>query len=184
MHILALSGSLREASINSAFCRAAARLAPSSLPVALYGGLGGLPLFNPDLENYLPRSVQDFRVAIGSADALIIASPEYAHGISGPMKNALDWLVSFEGTVNKPIALVNTSPRARHAYAATLEVLQTMSMRVVAEASVTLPLLGACSTEEAMLAAPQVRQAIEASLQALVAFLSDGSRPGASFPLG
>ena len=184
MRIIALSGSLRQASINSAFCRAAARLAPPQLTVTVYAGLAGLPLFNPDLEGNPPAPVLDFRAAVGAADALIIASPEYAHGISGPMKNALDWLVSFEGTVNKLIALINTSPRARHAYAATLEVLQTMSTRVVAEASVTLPLLGACTTEEAMLATPQVRQAIEASLQALAAFLADGSRPGASFPLG
>jgi NAD(P)H-dependent FMN reductase len=184
MRVLALSGSLRQASLNSAFCRVAAQLAPPQLTVAVYAGLAGLPLFNPDLEGNPPAAVLDFRAAVGAADALIIASPEYAHGISGPMKNALDWLVSFEGTVNKPIALINTSPRARHAYAAMLEVLQTMSTRVVAEASVTLPLLGACSTEEAMLATPQLRQAIEASLQALAAFLADGSRPGASFPLG
>jgi NAD(P)H-dependent FMN reductase len=174
---------LREASINSAFCRAAARLAPPSLPVAVYPGLGELPLFNPDLESDPPRSVQDFRAAVGSADALIIASPEYAHGISGPMKNALDWLVSFEGTVNKPIALVNTSPRARHAYAATLEVLQTMSTCVVAQASVTLPLLGTCVTEEAMIETPQIRRAIEVCLQALADFFRDGARPGATFPL-
>ena len=116
MKVLAISGSLREASINSAFCRAAAQLAPTGIKVTFFSGLAALPLFNPDLEAAPPPAVQSLRAAISENGALLIASPEYAHGISGPMKNALDWLVSFEGTVGKPIALVNTSPRARHAY--------------------------------------------------------------------
>ena len=72
-----------------------------------------------------------FRNAVGKASALIIASPEYAHGISGVSKNALDWLVSYEGFVDKPIALVNASPRARHAFDALHEVLRTMSANII-----------------------------------------------------
>jgi NAD(P)H-dependent FMN reductase len=175
MNVLAISGSLRADSVNSAFCRAAARLAPPSLHVEVFRGLAALPLFNPDLETHPPRAVQDLRRAVARADALIIASPEYAHGISGPMKNALDWLVSHEGTVDKPIALVNTSPRARHADEALREVLQTMSTHLVPDASVSLELLGSCTTEEAMLATPQVRLRIEAALAALAAHLSAAS---------
>src|SRR5437763_8085646 len=106
MNVLAISGSLRDASINSAFCRAAARLARAPLRVAVYPGLGLLPLFNPDLEASPPLAARELRSAVTSADALIIASPEYAHGIPGALKNALDWLVSHEGIVDKPIALV------------------------------------------------------------------------------
>src|ERR1700750_2823244 len=97
MKVLAVSGSLRAASINSALCRAAARLSPPGMHVDVFCGLGDLPLFNPDLETLPPDAVQSFRSAVGHADALFIASPEYAHGISGAMKNALDWLVGFEG---------------------------------------------------------------------------------------
>src|SRR5215472_7489716 len=82
MNVLALPGSLRAASINAAFCRAASRLAPPPLRISVYAGLGELPLFNPDLEADPPRAVREFRDAVGSARALIIASPEYAHGIS------------------------------------------------------------------------------------------------------
>ena len=99
------------------------------------------------------------------------------------MKNALDWLVGYEGTVYKPVALVNTSPRARHAYDSLREVLQTMSMTVVPGASVTLPLLGACTTETSMLADPGVSAAIRSALDALAAHLSGASTAGASFPL-
>lgn len=177
MKILAVSGSLRAASINSAFCRAAARLAPPALHVTVFPELGGLPLFNPDLEAVLPPAVMNFRVAVGQADALLIASPEYAHGISGPLKNALDWLVSFEGAVGKPIALVNTSPRAHHAYAALKEVLQTMSADIIDGASPVIPLLGVCTTEEAMVSSPVANGAIRAILEALVVHLERSEKP-------
>lgn len=183
MNILAISGSLRAASINSAFCRVAARLATPPLRVSVFAGLSELPLFNPDLDSCPPSSVQDFRAAIDRADALLIASPEYAHGISGPLKNALDWLVSYEGTVHKPLALINTSPRARHAYEALREVLQTMSTVLIDEASISIPLLGSCITEEAMLAAPEVCRAVATSLAAIAAHLGGRGTPGPSFPL-
>ncbi len=184
MNVLAISGSLRAGSINSALCRAAARLAPPSLRISVLPGLGDLPLFNPDLEASAPGAVRGFRSAVAGADALIIASPEYAHGISGAMKNALDWLVSFEGTVGKPVALVNTSPRAHHAYESLREVLQTMSLCIVAGASVALPLMGSCATEEAMLADPQVRHCVEALLEALASHLAGRGASAPSFPLG
>jgi chromate reductase, NAD(P)H dehydrogenase (quinone) len=184
MRVLALSGSLRAASINSAFCRAAVRLAPATLRIEWYSDLGGLPLFNPDLEAQPPARAAVFRRAVVGADALLIASPEYAHGISGVMKNALDWLVGYEGMVEKPVAVVNASPRARHAYDALQEVLRTMSARLVPEASVTLPLLGGAVTEEAMLAVPDIRWRIVAMLDALASALADSGRSGPSFPLG
>ncbi len=183
MNVLALSGSLREASINSAFCRAAVRLAPSPLRISVFTGLGDLPLFNPDLERCPPPAVQRLRLEISRADALLIASPEYAHGISGVMKNALDWLVSHEGIVHKPIAVINTSPRAHHALDALQEVLRTMSTDVITQASVGIPLLGAHVTEHAMVATPQVRQSIEAALRALAAYLEGRASPGAHFPM-
>lgn len=183
MNVLAISGSLRAASINSAFCRAVAHLAPPSLRVTVYPGLGQLPLFNPDLEQSPPSSVQDFRSVVGRADALLIASPEYAHGISGAMKNALDWLVSYEGTVYKPVAVINTSPRARHAYEALREILQTMSTTIVDEASISVQLLGSCTTEEAMLATPEVRRAVQVALTAIAAHLAGPSASGPTFPL-
>jgi NAD(P)H-dependent FMN reductase len=183
MNVLAVSGSLRAASINSAFCRVAAQLAVAPLRISVYSRLGDLPLFNPDLESSPPSSVQDFRFAVGRADAVLLASPEYAHGISGVMKNALDWLVSYEGTVYKPIALINTSPRAHHAYEAMREILRTISTTLIESASVSIPLLGSCITEEAMLAAPEVRHAIQSVLAAIAAHLAGHNASGPSFPL-
>ena len=183
MNLLAVSGSLRAGSINSAFCRIVARLAAPSINVTVFSGLGDLPLFNPDLEASPPESVRLFRAAILQADALLIASPEYAHGVSGVMKNALDWLVSFEGVVNKPVALINTSPRARHAYDALREVLHTMSTDIIEDASRSIPLLGICVTEEAMLNDPGIRKAAQYVLQAINMHLAGLDEPRPMFPV-
>ena len=167
MKILALSGSLRTASINSALLRTAARLAPPAVTVTVCGGLGELPLFNPDLEASPPGVVATFRSRVANADALLIASPEYAHGVTGTIKNALDWLVSFEPFAGKPVALLNASPRAHHADAALREILRTMAAAIVEPASITIPLLGATLDEEGIISDPAIAAAIQASLSAL-----------------
>jgi chromate reductase, NAD(P)H dehydrogenase (quinone) len=142
LKILALTGSLRQASYNTAALIALEKLAPEHVDVMLYEGIGELPLFNPDLEGQAIPAFDDLRGALAESHGLIIASPEYAHGISGVLKNALDWLVSGEEFVNMPVALINTSPRARHAQAALREVIKTMSGNIIEKACVSLPLLG------------------------------------------
>ena len=108
LSVLGLSGSLRAASSNTAVLAAAQALAPPGMTIAICDDLGGLPFFNPDLEgDRLPVSVAAFRQKIGTADGLLISSPEYAHGISGLLKNALDWLVPSLEFPNKPVAVVN-----------------------------------------------------------------------------
>ena len=138
MRIAALSGSLRASSINTALLGEIAARAPGWFAIALIP-LGGLPLFNPDLEDELPDAVAAFRAEIVAADALIIASPEYAHCIVGVVKNALDWLVACEGFAGKPVLVINAAPRAYHAIAALREILMTMAARIVDD----LPLITA-----------------------------------------
>ncbi len=142
VRILAISGSLRSVSSNTALLQATIALAPAGVEIQLYGGLNDLPHFNPDLEPIEPASVKDLRSQIAWADGLLICSPEYAHGVPGVLKNALDWLVSGSEFVNKPIALFNASPRATHAQASLIEIMTTMSGRVILEACIDVPLLG------------------------------------------
>jgi NAD(P)H-dependent FMN reductase len=165
--VLALSGSLRKASLNTALLRAAARLAPPGLAVTVYSGLGDLPLFNPDLETALPADVARFHRHVAEADALLIASPEYAHGVTGTIKNALDWLVGFEGFAGIPVAAWNASPRAHHADDALRETLRTMAAVVVEEASVSVPLLGSHLDENGMVESAEIAVAIGDALAAL-----------------
>ena len=136
--VLALSGSLRRASLNTEMLTMATRCAPPGMSVTIFAGMGDLPLFNPDLESREPSQVARLRTDIADADALLIASPEYAHGVSGVMKTALDWMVASGVLMNKPIALWNASPRASHAIAALRETLAVMAARLVDAAGLEL----------------------------------------------
>ncbi len=145
MRLLAISGSLRARSSNGELLRALARLAAPETDVEIYDGLATLPHFNPDLDQEgmtLPEPVAQLRRKIADADGLVISSPEYAHGVPGSLKNALDWLVSGPEMVYKPIALLNPSPRSVHAQASIAETLRTMSASLVEGACVALPISG------------------------------------------
>lgn len=167
MNFLAISGSLRAASLNSALLRATARLTLEGVSVCVFEGLGELPLFNPDIEHTNPVGVVQLKAQIAAADALIIASPEYAHGITGVLKNALDWLVSSEVFVNKPVALFNAAPRAVHAYASLREIVTMMSAHVVNESSIILPVSGSELDDDGIYADLNMSASIRAALQSL-----------------
>ena len=147
--------------------RAAARLSPPGISVELYRELGTVPLFNADLELLDPPPVAVLRRRIIASDAVLIASPEYAHGVSGVLKNALDWMVGNESFVGKPVALLNASARATIAQAALRETLLTMSAHVVAEACVTIPVLGSGLDEDGIVMHPQMAPLLVGALKAL-----------------
>lgn len=115
MHILALSGALRRASYNTALLRAAARLVPPGVTMAVHT-LHGIPLYDGDVEaEGIPEAVTTLREAIRAADGLLISTPEYNNAIPGVLKNGLDWLSrpSGEGARlfgGKPTALMGATP--------------------------------------------------------------------------
>lgn len=137
------------------------------MSVEIFSGIGDLPLFNPDIEATDPAPVARLRNGVIGADAVLIASPEYAHGITGVMKNALDWVVSSEAFVFKPVALLNASPRATHAQAALREILTVMSANIVDEASITLPVIGSGLDERGIVAHTDMSNALRRALDAL-----------------
>jgi len=142
IRILALSGSLRKESYNKALINAVAKLAPTGIEVVVFDEMDLIPLFNPDRENENISTVRNLKKELKISNGLLISSPEYAHGISGVLKNALDWLVSGDEFPYLPVALTNTSPRATHAQIALREVLSTMSANIIESASMIVPLLG------------------------------------------
>jgi NAD(P)H-dependent FMN reductase len=115
--ILAVSGSLRRASINSAVLRAAVRAAArDGIRVALAGGVRELPPFDPDLEAAPPESVFRFRTVCAEAGGVLLAVPEYTFGIPGWFKNALDWVVGSGSLYRKPVTVLKISPPERGAH--------------------------------------------------------------------
>jgi chromate reductase, NAD(P)H dehydrogenase (quinone) len=177
VRLLAISGSLRRGSANTAALEALARLAPESVKVLVYGDLATLPPFNPDddvEDRPKPEPVETLRALVGASDALIIATPEYAHGVPGALKNALDWLVASETFAGKPVALINTSPRAFHAQASLREILSTMAARVMPEAFAAISLTGKIVTADDILADPACARRLRESLEALIAATREG----------
>jgi chromate reductase len=124
---LALSGSLREASTNTALLEAFAANAPDGVSIDVFRGIGTLPIFNPDDEMNLPCAVSDMLEAVRNSDGVIVSCPEYAHGIPGGLKNALDWMVSHDVVVGKPAMLVHASIRSTFSREHLSEVMRTMS---------------------------------------------------------
>lgn len=91
MKLLGVSGSLRAASFNTALLRAAQELAPEDVTIDIFG-LHDLPLFNQDVEDQGdPAPVVAWKTAVREADALLLACPEYNGGVTGVLKNAIDW---------------------------------------------------------------------------------------------
>ena len=173
IEILAISGSLRAASTNSALVTALAANAPAECRISVYDGLGRLPIFNPDDEGErTPREAASLIDAVTRSHGVIVSCPEYAHGVPGGMKNALDWLVSRDAAVGKPAMLVHASARSLYARAALAEIMRTMSFALCEDIVLEIPLLGSKPPEmEAILAESANRQAMREAVQGFVGFI-------------
>lgn len=165
LFVLALGGSLRAGSTNLALIGAAKLLAPMNMEIVLWNDQDKLPHFTPDLETAVPPVVQAFRELVGKADGLLIACPEYARGLPGSFKNALDWLVGGETFISKPFAQWNGSPRAFEAQKSLRLVLETMSGIHIDEAALALPLIKQEVTAESIAKHPEWEPQIRTALQ-------------------
>lgn len=134
--VLALPGSLREDSSSSHILRAIGALAPTGVSFEIFDGIGSLPHFNDPTET--PEVVLSFRNKIKKADAVLICTPEYAFGIPGSLKNALDWTVGSGEFAHKSVGVVTASSQGEKGHAAMLLVLGAMSARVVNEACMVI----------------------------------------------
>jgi chromate reductase len=113
LSILAFAGSLRRASYNRALLRAAAELAPAGMRISIFD-LAEVPLYNGDVEaEGDPEPVARFKRAIAAADGVLMATPEYNHGVPGVMKNAVDWASRPPRGAplgGKPVGVIGASP--------------------------------------------------------------------------
>lgn len=179
MHLLAISGSLRARSSNREVVRAVALLAPTGTTVEVYGGLATLPHFNPDDDGVgavHPPAVVALRSAVAGCDALLISSPEYAHGVPGSLKNALDWLVSGPELVDKPVALLTASTHSPFVHASLAETLRTMSTCITPATTRVVPLDGRRLQAEAIVDDPILSTVLRETLSALGALVAAAPR--------
>ena len=143
--ILAISGSLRSESFNTALLNALQAYAPEGMHIEVYKGLAELPHFNQDLEADVPASVVAFREAIAQADGLIFSTPEYNRGIPGVLKNAIDWASRpyAQGVLAaKNVVAISASPGAQGGIRALVELkslLRDINNYVVSGPEIAVP---------------------------------------------
>ena len=168
IRILAISGSLRVGSSNSALVAAAVLSSTNDVQVSAFDGIGSLPHFNPDLDvDPVIPTVAAWRAALNESDAVLISTPEYAHGLPGVLKNSLDWIVSSGEFMNKPVGLLNASARSTYAQASLLETLSVMMAITVPGATITVPLSGRPCDAAAILADSDAAHTIMNAITAL-----------------
>lgn len=188
MKVLAISGSARAASTNTALLQALSRHAPADCVVVVFDGLLQLPIFSQDLEGPpAPTPVEAFAGAVRDADAIVISCPEYVHALPGGFKNAIDWLVSREELIGKPIALLHASHRGEDALAQLRVVLGTVSDRFAVDIFERFSLVSQTPEEIARYCArPEVSQRLRDFLLRLSDFVAqEAPAPaGASVPQG
>ncbi|CAN5401152.1 hypothetical protein BH10BAC3_BH10BAC3_11620 [soil metagenome] len=131
-NILAISGSTRADATSNHLIKAIANLYEEELNITLFENIATLPHFNPDDDKeVVAKAVADFRQQIQEVDGVIICTPEYAHGVPGTLKNAIDWTVSSADFSNKPTVLITASTDGRFGHAALLETLKVIEAKDV-----------------------------------------------------
>ena len=170
MHVLTVPGSLRAGSSNATLLAAAALLAPAGVRVSACDALAAIPAFNPDIEEGpgpVPNAVVHWRTALAGADAVLISSPEYAHGVPGVLKNALDWVVGSGELVGKPVGLLSASAASRFAHPQLVEILTVMSAVLIPEATVVIDIPRRGSDATQLVTDPPIAHALGSAMAAL-----------------
>lgn len=143
MNILAISGSTRAASTNTAMLKSIKDLAPCHIGITVFNDLHTLPVFSPDQEgNRTPSPVIQLLEEVSCHDGIIISSPEYVRALPGGLKNAIDWMVSRFEIISKPIALVHASHRGDDMLHSLRLVLSTVSDHFESDLFLRFPLMG------------------------------------------
>ncbi|WP_054026027.1 NADPH-dependent FMN reductase [Bacillus sp. FJAT-28004] len=169
--ILAISGSLRQSSSNTSLMNAIIGLAPENIKFTIYGELGDLPHFNPDIDiEEGPVPVKGLRTLLNEVDGVLICTPEYGNGVPGVLKNALDWLVSTTAFMNKPTAVISASPTPMggdKAHASLLLTLKMINAEIVEGGTLIIPHITLKLNKEGMITDPELKQELLSVLHSL-----------------
>lgn len=171
MTVLTVCGSLRAKSSNLALLEAYEFLAPPDVKVERFRDLALLPHFNPDLDiDPLPSAVYEMREAMHRADVVVFSTPEYIHALPGALKNLLEWIVSDPRFYEKPVVILQTNHRSTFAQASLIEVLQTMSAKMIEGASAVIPLPSNSVSPDQIVSHPEWSRTLSASLSAVMRY--------------
>jgi chromate reductase, NAD(P)H dehydrogenase (quinone) len=174
--LLLISGSARDGSTNVAALRTAAAVAGDDVDAVLFGGIGELPLFNPDDDREgipIDPRVAAMRTAVAAADALMLCTPEYAGALPAALKNLLEWTIGDAGTYRKPVAWINAAgpaapSGAADAHDSLAKVLRYAGAEIVDGACVRVPVTRDMVGPDGLISDDGARSAIAAAVTTLV----------------
>jgi chromate reductase, NAD(P)H dehydrogenase (quinone) len=175
LRVLLVSGSVRDGSTNTAVLRTVQALAPPDVDAVLFGGILGLPHFNPDDDAegaQVPDTVAEMRREMHAADALLICTPEYAGAMPAVLKNLLEWTIGDASTYRKPVAWINASSPAAptggaDAHESLAKVLRYAHADIVEDACVRIELTRQDVGESGLVENESARRAMSGALAAL-----------------
>lgn len=181
VHLLLISGSLREGSTNTAVLTTAAELAGNDVTTTFYGGMANLPHFNPDDDREgepVDAAVADLRGHVAAADAVLLCTPEYAGSLPGALKNLLEWTVGDGSTYRKPIAWINASGPAAptggaDAHDSLRKVLGYVHADIVESACTRILVTRSSVGSDGTITDPEARGMIADTVDALASYAAD-----------
>jgi len=171
MKILAISGSIRKNSYNTALLNAVSKLSADNINITVFDTIKDIPIFDPEIdEDSYPKEVNHLMSKIRNSDGVIFSTPEYAHGITGVLKNALDWLVSTDALILKPVVVTSVSTSGLggvRSHGPLVLILSAMNSNVVVDGSLNVPYAKQKFDKNLNLIDNITKEAINVSLMAL-----------------
>lgn len=165
--IIALCGSTRKTSTNLSLLHAIRSLTETKFTFSIFQGLANLPHFNPDLDNDTPPSeVIEFRKLLRGADGILICTPEYAMGVPGILKNAIDWTVSSCEFSKKPVALITASSLGEKGHASLLETLKIIESNITEETQLRISYAKTKISQAGVIVDEATKREVESLLEA------------------
>lgn len=182
-NVLSICGSTRAASSNLDVIQAIARLAHDRFSVQLYSGLEQLPQFNPDRDTEeAPAEVADLRKQLRAADGVLICTPEYALGVPGALKNAIDWTVSSMEFSKKPVALITASLSGEKAHQSLLGTLLIIESRMTQDSQLLISAVRTKLGRDATINDEATREGVDKLIRSLVEMMGDAEGTKLSSP--
>lgn len=173
INILAVSGSLRATSANTQMLKDIQQWVPQEIEFTIYPDLANLPAFDDSAEE--GEGITKWRQELAAADGVFICSPEYAFGVPGALKNAIDWTVRSGELVNKPLALVTAASSGEKAHAAWLHIFSALSANIPKGGALLIPFIRTKLNEKGEIADAATKAAVHSVLQALINVIKTGA---------
>ncbi|SMD18538.1 NADPH-dependent FMN reductase [Pedobacter nyackensis] len=184
MKILAISGSTRKASSNLNLIKAVADLASEDFIISVFEGLSELPHFNPDLDDEnVPHQVTDFRKQLSEADGVLFCTPEYAIGVPGTLKNAIDWTVSSMDFSQKPVALITASLSGEKAHLSLLGTLLIIEAKMTTDTQLLISFVKTKVSNDGKINDEQTLHSINKLINSLKEVISNDKQELLSAPI-